>query len=180
MSKYRSFRDTGGGAALGKTIVKLMSDAAKLRTQINDSIKAAMKEKDTVRVSTLRLVTAAVKDRDIAARAEDRCEGINAEEILSLLAKMVKQRKESAQTYDDNGRPELAEREREEIEIIREFMPKPLSEDEMKAVIAGIVEDSGATCLKDMGKVMGKLKSAYAGRVDMGKAGAVVKSHLCS
>ena len=157
-----------------------MSDAATLRTRLNESTKTAMKEKDKLRVSTLRLVSAAVKDRDIAARAEDRCDGINDAEILSLLAKMVKQRKESAKTYEDNGRPELAEREREEIEINREFMPKPLSEDEMKTVIAGIVETSGATCLKDMGKIMGKLKSGYAGRVDMGKAGAVVKAHLCN
>jgi len=157
-----------------------MSEAAMLRTRINESTKTAMKEKDTVRVSTLRLVAAAVKDRDIAARAEDRCEGINDGEILSLLSKMVKQRKESAQTYEENGRPELAEREREEIEIIQEFMPKPLSEEEMKSIIAGLVEDSGATCLKDMGKIMGQLKSGYAGRVDMGKAGAVVKAHLCN
>lgn len=157
-----------------------MSEAATLRTRINEATKTAMKEKDKVRVSTLRLVAAAVKDRDIAARAEDRCEGINDGEILSLLAKMVKQRQESAQTYEANGRPELAEREREEIDIIREFMPQPLSEDEMKTVIAGLVEDTGATCLKDMGKIMGKLKSGYAGRVDMGKAGAVVKAHLCS
>lgn len=157
-----------------------MSDAATLRTRINDSIKTAMKGGDKLRVSTLRLVTAAVKDRDIAARAEDRCEGINDPEILSLLAKMVKQRKESAQTYEENGRPELAEREREEIEIIREYMPQPLSEGEMKTIIANLVEESGATCLKDMGKIMGKLKSGYAGRVDMGKAGAVVKAHLCN
>lgn len=161
-------------------IANTMSDAATLRTQINEATKTAMKEKDKLRVSTLRLVSAAVKDRDIAARAEDRCEGINDAEILSLLAKMVKQRKESAQTYEENGRPELAEREREEIEIIREFMPKPLSEDEMKTIIAGLVEESGATGLKDMGKIMGQLKSDYAGRVDMGKAGAVVKAHLCN
>lgn len=157
-----------------------MSDATTLRTRINDATKTAMKEKDKLRVSTLRLVSAAVKDRDIAARAEDRCEGIEESEILSLLAKMVKQRKESAKTYEENGRPELAEREREEIEIIKDFMPKPLSEDEMKSVIAGLVETSGATCLKDMGKIMGQLKSGYAGRVDMGKAGAVVKEHLCN
>jgi len=157
-----------------------MSEVATLRTRINESTKTAMKEKDRLRVSTLRLVAAAVKDRDIAARAEDRCEGINDSEILSLLSKMVKQRKESAQTYEDNGRPELAEREREEIEIIREFMPQPLSEDEMKAIISGLVQDSGATCLKDMGKIMGQLKSSYAGRVDMGKAGAAVKAHLCN
>lgn len=157
-----------------------MSDAATLRTRINDSTKTAMKEKAKLRVSTLRLVAAAIKDRDIAARAEDRCEGIDDSEILSLLAKMVKQRQESEKTYEDNGRPELAEREREEIEIIREFMPQPLTEDEMKSVIAQIVEESGATGLKDMGKIMGQLKSAYAGRVDMGKAGAVVKAHLCA
>lgn len=157
-----------------------MSEAATLRTRIADATKTAMKEKDTLRVSTLRLVSAAVKDRDIAARAEDRCEGIDESEILSLLSKMVKQRKESAKTYEDNGRPELADREREEIEIIQDFMPKPLSEDEMNSIIAGIVEDSGATGLKDMGKIMGQLKSAYAGRIDMGKAGAVVKAHLTS
>ncbi|WP_409433331.1 GatB/YqeY domain-containing protein [Litorimonas sp. RW-G-Af-16] len=153
---------------------------ATLRDQITDSIKTAMKEKDTLRVSTLRLVSAAIKDRDIAARAEDRCQGIDDSEVLSLLAKMVKQREESAKTYEDNGRPELAERERQEIEIVRDFMPKPLSEDELKTVIAGLVEQSGATCLKDMGKIMGMLKTDYAGRVDMGKAGAVVKGHLCS
>ena len=91
---------------------------------------------------------------------------------------MVKQREESAKTYEDNGRPELAERERSEIEIVREFMPKALSEDEMNSAIAAIVEDTGATCLKDMGKIMGRLKSEYAGRLDMGKAGAIVKGHL--
>ena len=157
-----------------------MSDATTLRERINDATKTAMKEKDKLRVSTLRLISAAVKDRDIAARAEDRVEGIEEAEILSLLAKMVKQRKESAQTYEDNGRPELAEREREEIKIIQNYMPQPLSEDEMKSIIAGLVETSGATCLKDMGKIMGQLKSGYAGRVDMGKAGAVVKAHLCN
>ncbi len=153
---------------------------ATLREQISSATKTAMKDKDMVRVSTLRLISAAVKDRDIAARAEDRCQGIDDSEILSLLAKMVKQREESAKTYDDNGRPELAERERQEIEIVRDFMPKPLSDDELKSVIAEMIEKSGATCLKDMGKIMGQLKSGYAGRVDMGKAGAVVKSHLCS
>lgn len=153
---------------------------ATLRERITDATKAAMKEKKPVRVSTLRLVSAAIKDRDIAARSEDRCKGIDDSEIMSLLSKMVKQREESAKTYEDNGRPELAEREREEIEIVREFMPKPLSDEELKDVIAGLVEKSGATCLKDMGKIMGQLKSGYAGRVDMGKAGAVVKSHLCS
>jgi len=155
-----------------------MSTAANMRTRINDATKTAMKEKDSIRVSTLRLVSAAIKDRDIAARAEDRCEGIEESEILSLLSKMVKQRQESAKTYDENGRPELAEREREEITIISEFMPQPLSDEDMRKVIADLVKDSGATCLKNMGQIMGQLKKNYAGRVDMGKAGAVVKEHL--
>lgn len=149
-----------------------------LRESISNSTKDAMRSKDSLRVSTLRLVSAAIQDRDIAARSEDRCGGIEEPEILSLLAKMVKQREESAKTYEDNGRPELAERERSEIDIVREFMPKELSEDEMKTAIASIVEDTGATCLKDMGKIMGRLKSEYAGRLDMGKAGAIVKGHL--
>jgi len=155
-----------------------MSTANDMRTRINDATKAAMKEKDKLRVSTLRLISAAVKDRDIAARAEDRCEGIDSSEILSLLSKMVKQRQESAKTYDENGRPELAEREREEISIISEFMPQPLSDTEMRDVIANLVKESGATCLKNMGQIMGQLKKGYAGRIDMGKAGAVVKEHL--
>lgn len=150
-----------------------------LRTAISTSTKEAMRAKETLRVSTLRLISAAIKDRDIAARSEDRCEGINDDEILSLLSKMVKQREESAKTYDDNGRPELADRERAEIEIIRHFMPKPLSDEEMKSAIAALVEETGATCLKDMGKIMGRLKTDFAGRLDMGKAGAVVKEHLC-
>ncbi len=175
---YRPLKNRGVGLPWVKKIVKTMSETATLRTRISDATKTAMKEKERLRVSTLRLVSAAVKDRDIAARAEDRCEGIDESEILSLLSKMVKQRKESAQTYEDNGRPELAEREREEINIIQDFMPKPLSDEEMKTIIAGLVEESGATGLKDMGKIMGQLKSNFAGRVDMGKAGAVVKAHL--
>lgn len=149
-----------------------------LRQDITANVKDAMKAKDSLRVSTLRLVNAAIKDRDIAARSSDRCDGIDDSEILSLLAKMVKQREESAKTYEDNARPELAERERAEIVIMREFMPKPLSEDEVKDVVKGLVDDMGATGLKDMGKIMGRLKSDYAGRIDMGKAGAIVKGHL--
>ena len=149
-----------------------------LRDSITESTKDAMRSKDSLRVSTLRLVSAAIKDRDIAARSEDRCGGIEEPEILSLLAKMVKQREESAKTYEDNGRPELAERERSEIEIVREFMPKALSEAEMEEAIAAIVEESGATGLKDMGKIMSRLKTDFAGRLDMGKAGAIVKGHL--
>ena len=149
-----------------------------LRTDITDGIKTAMKAKDTLSLSTLRLVNAAIKDRDIAARATDNPGGITDEEILSLLAKMVKQRTESANIYDENARPELAERERGEIDVIKRFMPKPLSDDELQAAVQKAVNDSDATCLKDMGKIMGKLKSEYAGRMDMGKAGAAVKALL--
>lgn len=149
-----------------------------LRQSITDAVKDAMKSKDSLRVSTLRLVNAAIKDRDIAARAEDRCDGIDDSEILSLLSKMVKQREESAQTYEENARPELAERERAEISIVREFMPKPLSDDDMTEAVGNIITELDATGLKDMGKVMGRLKADFAGRIDMGKAGALVKAKL--
>ena len=151
-----------------------------LRDQITTATKAAMREKDAVRLSTLRLMNAAIKDRDIAARAADRCGGIDDTEILGILTKMVKQREEAAQTYDDNNRPELAERERDEIIVLRDFMPKPMSDKEVEAAIGKIMEKTGATCLKDMGKVMGQLKSQYAGRIDMGKAGGMVKKQLCN
>jgi uncharacterized protein YqeY len=154
--------------------------ATPLRDEISEATKSAMRAKDSVRLSTLRLISAAIKDRDIAARAEDRCEGISDPEILTILSKMVKQREESAKTYEDNGRPELAERERSEIVIVRDFMPKPLSKAEMEEAVAQIVEKNGATCLKDMGKIMAQIKTQYAGRIDMGKAGAIVKNHLCS
>lgn len=173
------------GLAYGKFLARLPalftaeSAIMALRDAILTATKDAMKSKEQLRVSTLRLVSAAIKDRDIAARSEDRCGGVEDDEILTLLAKMVKQSQESAQTYEDNGRPELAYRERAEIEIIREFMPRPLSDADMNAAISGLVEAMGATCLKDMGKIMGRLKSDYAGRIDMGKAGAIVKNHLC-
>lgn len=149
-----------------------------LRKNIMDGMKTAMKAKETLTVSTLRLINAAIKDRDIAARATDKPDGIDDAEILSLLAKMVKQRTESAKIYDDNGRPELAEQERNEIEVIKGFMPTALTEEELQAAVKKAVNDSDATCLKDMGKVMGKLKAEYAGRMDMGKAGAAVKALL--
>ena len=149
-----------------------------LRTEIMNGVKQAMKDKNTLAVSTLRLVNAAIKDRDIAARSEDRPGGISEEEILALLAKMVKQRAESASIYEENGRPELAERERNETAIIKHYMPQPLSDEETQAAIMATVEDLGATCLKDIGRVMGRLKMDFAGRMDMGKAGAAVKALL--
>lgn len=151
-----------------------------LRESISASTKDAMRAKDSVALSTLRLISAAIKDRDIAARAEDRCGGIDDTDIMSLLTKMVKQREESAKVYENNARPELADREREEINVIRTFMPTPLTEAELNTAVSEAVEAQGATCLKDMGKVMATLKADYAGRIDMGQAGAVVKKQLCS
>ena len=149
-----------------------------LRERFNEAMKDAMKARQAKRVSTLRLVMAALKDRDIANRSEESRAGIGDDEILSLLAKMIKQREESAETYDKGGRPELAAGEREEIAIIREFMPRPLSDEEARAAAQGAIAETGAASVKDMGKVMAALKERYSGQMDFGKAGAMVKSLL--
>lgn len=148
------------------------------REEITAAMKTAMKEKNQTALSTIRLIQAALKDRDIAARGQGNADGISDAEILSMLQSMIKQRQESAQTYCDAGREELAEREEAEIEVIQTFLPKQLSEDEVNAAIAKIIEDTGAADIKDMGKVMGALKSQYAGQIDMGKAGGLVKAKL--
>jgi uncharacterized protein YqeY len=149
-----------------------------LREEFNESLKQAMKARDARRVSTLRLVLAALKDRDIAQRTEESRAGVGDEEILSLLAKMIKQREESAATYDHGGRPELAAAEREEIVIIRAFMPKQLAAEETKKAIEAVIVELGAQSMKDMGKVMAALKERYAGQMDFGQAGGVVKELL--
>jgi hypothetical protein len=149
-----------------------------LREQFNDSLKEAMKAKDPKRVGTLRLVLAALKDRDIANRSEESRAGVSDDEILTLLAKMIKQREDSIAAYDAGGRPELAKAERDEIDIIREYMPKQMSADEMKAAIAKVIAETGAAQMKDMGKVMGALKERFAGQMDFGKASAAVKEAL--
>ena len=149
-----------------------------LRDTIKTELKDAMRAKDELKLATLRLIMATIKDRDIAARGEDRCSGISDDEIMQLLAKMVKQREDSAKTYEDACRPELAERERAEIEIIRAFMPRQLSDDEIQSAVKSEIEAVDATGLKDMGKIMGALKSKYAGQIDMGKAGGMVKALL--
>jgi uncharacterized protein len=149
-----------------------------LRDRINDSLKEAMKAKDQKRVSTLRLVNAALKDRDIAARTETSRELLGDDEILSLLAKMIKQREDSIAAYIAGKRPELAGAEQGEIDIIREFMPKQMSLDETKVAIAAVVAETGASSVKDMGKVMAALKERYAGQMDFGKASGAVKDAL--
>jgi uncharacterized protein YqeY len=149
-----------------------------LREQINDSLKEAMKAKDQKRVGTLRLVNAALKDKDIAARTETSRELLGDDEILSLLAKMIKQREDSIQAYEAGKRPELAAAERDEIAIIRDFMPKQMSEAEAKAAIVKVIGELGATSIKDMGKVMAALKERFAGQMDFGKASGAVKEAL--
>ena len=149
-----------------------------VRERFNTELKEAMKAREQKRLATLRLILAGLKERDIANRTEASREGVSDEEILSLLAKMVKQREESAAAYDAGGRPELALSEREEIEIIRGFMPKQLGVDEMKAAIKAAVAEAGASSMKDMGKVMGLLKERFSGQMDFAKAGAAVKEVL--
>ena len=148
-----------------------------MRETITAALKAATKAQDKRRTSTLRLVAAAIKDRDIAARTAGKGEATDAE-LLELLAKMIKQREESEKIYADAGRAELAKQENEEIAIIREFLPKQLSDKEMNAAIAAAIAKTGAASVKDMGKVMAELKGAYAGQMDFAKASAAVKAKL--
>ncbi len=149
-----------------------------LRATLNDAMKEAMKAKDAKRLATVRLVLAALKDRDIAARSETSRELLGDDEILTLLAKMIKQREESATAYDAGGRPELAAGEREEIAIIRGFMPKQMDEAEAAAAIKAVIAELGASSIKDMGKVMAALKERYAGQMDFGRASAATKAAL--
>jgi uncharacterized protein len=148
-----------------------------MRETITAALKHATKAQDKRRISTLRLISAAIKDRDIAARTACKGEASDAE-LLDLLAKMIKQREESEKIYADAGRAELATQEAEEIAIIREYLPKQLSEKDMEAAIAEAIEQAGATSVKDMGKVMAELKARYAGQMDFSKASAAVKAKL--
>lgn len=149
-----------------------------MRETINGAVKTAMKAKEAGRLSTLRLVNAAIKDRDIAVRVDGNLDGVDDGEILGILAKMIKQRTESAKTYEEAGRLDLSEQEREEIKVIEEFMPKQMSESEVKAAVEKVIADTGADSIRDMGKVMSALKVAYAGQMDFGQAGSVVKDLL--
>ena len=148
-----------------------------MRETITAALKHATKAQDKRRMSTLRLVSAAIKDRDIAARTAGETEATDAE-LLELFAKMIKQREESQKIYADAGRAELAKQEGEEIVIIREFLPKQVSEREMEKAIAGAIAKAGAASVKDMGKVMTELKANYAGQMDFARASALVKAKL--
>ncbi|MDF3349076.1 GatB/YqeY domain-containing protein [Sulfitobacter sp. KE34] len=149
-----------------------------LRMRISDALKQAMKDKAADRLSTLRLINAAIKDKDIAARANGKDEGVSDAEVLGILSKMAKQRQESARAYEEGGRLDLAEREREEVEVIEEFLPRQLSVTETAAAVDKAVADVGATSIRDMGKVMGLLKERYTGQMDFGSVGPVIKDRL--
>ena len=149
-----------------------------LRSRINAAMKQAMKDKSTERLSTIRLINAAIKDRDIAARTEGKANGVGDGEVLAILAKMTKQRQESAKTYEEAGRLDLSERELSEIKVIEEFLPRQLTDDEIQSALAEAIDNVGAESIRDMGKVMAALKSKYAGQMDFGAVGALVKSNL--
>ena len=149
-----------------------------LRTQLNDALKGAMKAKDSCAVSTIRLTLAALKDRDIAARGQDGGEKISDEEILQVLQKMVRQRRESIEMYGKGGRQDLVDREKREIEVIELFLPKPLDEAEARDAVESAIAELSADPIKQMGQVMAALKRRYPGRMDFAKASAMVKERL--
>lgn len=148
------------------------------RAEFNMVLKESMKSKDQVSISTIRLIIAALKDRDITAKGEGRVDGIEDSEILSMLQSMIKQRRESSVTYRDAGREDLAQREEAEMRVIEQFLPEQLSEEEVENVILSIIRDVNAKDVRDMGKVMAAMKSRYAGQVDMSKCSKVVRDKL--
>lgn len=151
-----------------------------LRTRLSTSIKQAMRDKDSARLSTLRLINAAIKDRDIAARGEGKEDGVGDDEVIGILGKMVKQRKDTARTYEEGGRLDLAERELSEIAVIEEFLPRKLSDDEVAQAVDQALVEAGASSIRDMGRVMGALKAKYTGQMDFGAVGGLVKERLSS
>ncbi|MCB1483091.1 MAG: GatB/YqeY domain-containing protein [Rhodobiaceae bacterium] len=150
-----------------------------LRQEINDALKGAMREQDRRRMATLRLINAAIKDRDIAVRSTGKDDVVGDNEIRTILQKMIKQREESAKIYEEAGRLELVEQETQEAEIIRSFLPKQMSEDEMRNACITIVGEMEGASVRDMGKCMNALKERYPGQMDFGRASGVVKDILC-
>ena len=148
-----------------------------MRNKISEQMKQAMRDKETKRLATLRLATAAINERDIQLRGKGKDKADN-EEVLDILTKMVKQREESSKMYREAGREELEAQEMAEIEIIREFLPQQLSTEEAEAAVSEAISETGAESLRDMGKVMGILKTRYRGQLDMGVVGPMVKTRL--
>ena len=149
-----------------------------LRDEISNAYKSAMKQKEAVAVSTLRLILAAIKDRDIAARLKGNSDGITNDEILSLMQSMIKQRGDSIDAYEKGGRMELAHREAEEIAIIEGFLPAQMTSETVLTAVEDVIKDVNAETLKDMGKVMATLKQRFAGQMDFAKASSIVKAKL--
>jgi uncharacterized protein YqeY len=149
-----------------------------VRIELNTAMKESMKSRDTVRLNTVRLILAALKDRDIAARTQGQADGIPDSDVMGMLATMVKQRQESSKIYAEAGREDMAEQEDAEIKIVQSFMPEQLSQDKLSEIIDSLVEKTGADSVRDMGKVMGALKSEYAGQIDMTIASGMVKAKL--
>ena len=149
-----------------------------MRSELDANLKEAIKSQEEQRVATLRLINAAIKDRDIAVRSEENTEGVSDAEIILILSNMVKQRKHSIIQYEEGGRVELAEREREEIKIIQEFLPNQLTDEEIHIEISRLIDAQEQLTIKDMGKIMSELKEKFSGRMDFGKASGVVKALL--
>ncbi|SMC60666.1 hypothetical protein SAMN05880593_103199 [Rhizobium sp. RU36D] len=148
-----------------------------MRDRLANELKDALKAKDTVRTSTVRLIQTAIKDRDIANRGLGK-DPVSDDDIMQIFVKMIKQREESAKIYEDNARPELAAQERQEILVIRSFMPEQISEEKVRELCASIISETGAQGLRDMGKCMNALKEKYTGKMDFAKASGVVKELL--
>ena len=149
-----------------------------LREKFQDGLKQSMQARDDIATATLRLISAALKDRDIAARSKGNTDGIDEDEILSMLQTMIKQRKESIKMYEQGGRPELAAREAQEIDVIKRFLPAQITGDQLSQTIDQIIQSEAASSIKDMGKVMAVLRGQYAGQMDFGQASAIVKQKL--
>ena len=149
-----------------------------MRSELDANLKEAIKSQEKQRVATLRLINAAIKDRDIAVRSEENTEGVSDAEIILILSNMVKQRKQSIIQFEEGGRVELAEREREEIKIIQEFLPNQLTDEEIRIEISKLIDAHEQLTIKDMGKIMGQLKEKFSGRMDFGKASGIVKALL--
>ncbi|SDW10000.1 GatB/YqeY domain-containing protein [Roseicitreum antarcticum] len=149
-----------------------------LRQKISSDLIAAMKAKDSARLSTLRLISAAIKDRDIALRGEGNDTGVSEGDVLTILTRMVKQRQDSARAYEEGGRLELAEKERAEIGVIEDFLPRQMDEKEIAVALDAEITALGATSIRDMGRVMAGLKAKYSGQMDFGSVGPMVKDRL--
>lgn len=149
-----------------------------LRQRVNTALKQAMKDKATARLATLRLINAAIKDQDIARRGSDGEDGVTDTDILAILGKMTKQRQESVRAYEEAGRLDLADRERHEIAVIEEFLPRQLSDKETEAAIDAAIAEVEAKSIRDMGKIMARLKAKYTGQMDFGAVGPKIKDKL--